>query len=102
MLQVLGAQFGMGVHAELRASEVDSELVARVPIAFAKAHGLVPLARTETGVRVAISDPFDTGCLDDLRLLFDGAEIDAELTTRARVLTAATTAGAAGTPSAKR
>jgi len=86
VLQVLGAQFGMGVHAELRASEVDSELVARVPIAFAKAHWLVPLARTETGVRVAISDPFDTGSLDDLRLLFDGAEVEAELAPKSKVL----------------
>ena len=88
VLQVLGAQFGMALHGEVRTSEVDPELTARVPITFAKAHGLVPLSRTETGVRVAISDPFDTGALDDLRLLFDGAEIETELTTRGRVLAA--------------
>jgi general secretion pathway protein E len=88
VLQVLGAQFGMALHGEVLASEVDPELCARVPIAFAKMHGLVPLARSETGVRIAISDPFETSALDDLRLLFDGAEIETELTTRARVLAA--------------
>jgi len=86
VLQALGAQFGMPLHGELKPSDVDLELTARVPISFAKAHGLVPLARTETGVRVAISDPFDTAALDDLRLLFDGAEIETELATRSRVL----------------
>jgi general secretion pathway protein E len=88
LLEVLARQFGMALHGEVKPAEVDPELTMRVPIAFAKAHGLVPLARTELGVRVAISDPFDTGALDDLRLLFDGAEIETELTTRARVLSA--------------
>ncbi len=88
VLEVLGRQFGMPLHGDVRANEVDLELTARVPIAFAKAHGLVPLGRSETGVRVAISDPFDTASLDDLRLLFDGAEIETELTTRAKVLAA--------------
>jgi general secretion pathway protein E len=88
LLQVLAAQLAMPVHAELSPSEVDPELVERVPIQFAKTHGLVPLARSETGVRVAISDPFDTASLDDLRLLFDGAEIEAELAARGKVLAA--------------
>jgi general secretion pathway protein E len=88
LLEVLARQFGMPLHGELKPGDVDSELTARVPIAFAKSHGLVPLARTEVGVRVAISDPFDTSALDDLRLLFDGAEIETELTTRAKVLAA--------------
>ncbi len=88
LLQAIGTQFGMPVHADLSASEVDTELTARVPITFAKTHGLLPIARSETGVRVAISDPFDTASLDDLRLLFDGAEIEIELTGRSKVLAA--------------
>jgi general secretion pathway protein E len=88
LLEALGAQFGMPVHAELRPSDIDPELTARLPITFAKEHGLVPLARSETGVRVVISDPFDLGALDDLRLLFDGAEIETELAPRSRVLAA--------------
>ena len=32
VLQVLGAQFGMALHGEVRTSEVDPELTARVPI----------------------------------------------------------------------
>ncbi len=88
LLQALGKQFAMPVHGELRANEVDAELAERVPIAFAKTHGLVPLSRSETGVRIAISDPFDTSSLDDLRLLFDGAEIETELAARSKVLAA--------------
>ncbi len=88
LLHALGTQFGMPVHADLSPSEVDTELTARVPITFAKTHGLLPIARSETGVRVAISDPFDTAALDDLRLLFDGAEIETELTGRSKVLAA--------------
>jgi general secretion pathway protein E len=99
VLGVLAQQFGMPLHADLLASEVDSELTARVPIAFAKSHGLVPLGRTETGVRVAISDPFDTGALDDLRLLFDGADIETELAPRSKVLAAINQAYDRGTGS---
>ncbi len=88
LLEALGAQLAMPVHADLSPGEVDLELAERVPIQFAKTHGLVPLSRSETGVRVAISDPFDTSSLDDLRLLFDGAEIETELAARGKVLAA--------------
>ncbi|HBZ72593.1 MAG TPA: type II secretion system protein GspE, partial [Deltaproteobacteria bacterium] len=80
LLAALGARLGLPVLQEIPAGAVDDALVARVPIAFAKAHGLLPLRYDESGaVRIAISDPFDTGPLDDLRLLFDGADIAAEL-----------------------
>jgi general secretion pathway protein E len=88
LLQALGAQFGVPVHGELRPSEIDPELTARLPITFAKEHGLLPLSRSETGVRIVISDPFDLASLDDLRLLFDGAEIETELAARSKVLAA--------------
>ena len=99
VLQALGTQFGMPLHGELKPGDVDAELTARVPISFAKSHGLLPLARTETGVRVAISDPFDTAALDDLRLLFDGAEIETELAPRSKVLGAINQAYDRGTGS---
>ena len=80
LLAALGARLGLPVLHAIPADSVDDALVARVPIAFAKAHGLLPLRHDESGaVRIAVSDPFDTGPLDDLRLLFDGAEIAAEL-----------------------
>ena len=66
--------------------EVITDLLARVPIAFARRHHLLPLHRDEETVSVAVSDPFDTTALDDLRLLFDGAEIATELASRRTIV----------------
>jgi general secretion pathway protein E len=90
--EVLGAlseRLGLDYRRTVTPEDVDEALVERVPIGFAKAHGLLPLQRTEgDAVRVAISDPFDTACLDDLRLLFDGAEIETELASKRHILAA--------------
>jgi general secretion pathway protein E len=88
VLEAIGGQLGLPVHTALP-SEPDEELVARLPIGFAKDHGVIPLARCEDGaVRVAVSDPYDTSCLDDLRMLYDGAPILTELAPRRLILTA--------------
>ena len=48
---------------------------------------MLPLARDAGGaVRVAVTDPLDTAPLDDLRLLFDGADIVLELATQRTIL----------------
>ncbi len=89
VLEAVGTGLGLPVRTEIAAETVDGDLVERVPIAFAKAHGLLPLGRGEEGqVRVAISDPFETTPLDDLRLLFEGAEIETELASRRVILSA--------------
>jgi general secretion pathway protein E len=88
-LEALGKQLGLPVRTSLRPEDVDSELVERVPIGFAKSASLLPLGTTERGaLRVAVSDPFDTTALDDLRLLFDGADVEAELVSRREILAA--------------
>jgi general secretion pathway protein E len=88
-LEALGRQLGLSVRPSLRPDDVDPELVERVPITFAKGSSLLPLGITERGtLRVAISDPFDTTSLDDLRLLFDGVEVETELTSRREILAA--------------
>jgi hypothetical protein len=43
LLAALGARLGLPVLHEIPAESVDDALVARVPIAFAKTHGLLPL-----------------------------------------------------------
>jgi len=88
------------VGGEIDPDAIADELLATVPIAFAKGHGLLPLAREEGAVRVAVSDPFDTAPLDDLRLLFEGAEIRPELTSRRAILAAINQAYDRGTTSA--
>jgi general secretion pathway protein E len=89
ILDACAKQLALPVRTALRPEDVDEQLVERVPITFAKVHGLLPLSRDERGaVHVAVSDPFDTDPLDDLRLLFEGAEIEAELAPRRTILAA--------------
>jgi general secretion pathway protein E len=89
ILAAFAAQLGVPVHRELRQDEVDLELVERLPIGFAKTRVVLPLGRTERStIRVAAADPYDTTCLDDLRLLFDGAEVETELAPRRAILAA--------------
>jgi general secretion pathway protein E len=89
LLDALGQQLAIRVRREIRTEDVDEGLIARVPIGFAKTHKLLPLKRDALGIlHVAISDPFDTSPLDDLRLLFDGSEIEGELAGERVILTA--------------
>ncbi len=89
LLEALGTELAMPVRAEIDAEAVDPELAERVPIAFAKGHALLPLRRESDGVlHVAVADPFETEPLDDLRLLFDGAEVEPELSSRRVILAA--------------
>ncbi|MBW2501236.1 MAG: type II secretion system ATPase GspE [Deltaproteobacteria bacterium] len=77
ILHALGHQQGLPVVSRLDPEEVEDGLLTKVPIGFAKEHRLLPLGWTEQGLlRVAVSDPLDVAPLDDLHLLFDGAEIE--------------------------
>ena len=89
ILDACAKQLALPVRTAIRPEEVDEQLVERVPITFAKSHGLLPFSRDERGaVHVLVSDPFDTDPLDDLRLLFEGADIEAELASRRTILAA--------------
>jgi general secretion pathway protein E len=83
VLEALSQQLQLPVRPQISRDDVDEALVERVPIAFAKAHLVLPLGREPLGsVRVAVVDPLDTAPLDDMRLLFDGADLELELTTQ--------------------
>jgi general secretion pathway protein E len=87
LLAGLAEQLGLPVRAQIHHGEVDQSLIERIPIGFAKDNGLLPLSRDLGGtVRVAVTNPLDTAPLDDLRLLFDGAEITLELATQRTIL----------------
>jgi general secretion pathway protein E len=89
ILTALGGALDIPVRTSIAADRIDAELVDKIPIAFAKAHGILPLERTTAGiVHVAVADPFDTNARDDLRLLFDGAELEPELASRRAILDA--------------
>jgi general secretion pathway protein E len=101
VLAALAEQLRLPVRREIDPDAIDAELLQVVPIGFAKAHGLLPLAREEDGgLRVAVSDPLETEPLDDLRLLFGGVEVRPELASRRTILGAINQAYDRGTTSA--
>jgi general secretion pathway protein E len=89
ILQAIGHQQGLAVVSDIDADEIDESLLLNVPITFAKQHRILPLAWVAEGVlRVAVADPLDVAPIDDLHLLFDGAEIELVLAREAVILRA--------------
>jgi len=68
--RALAQQYRLPFQAHLDEHALDSNLVARVPINYAKKNCLLPIAGDGQTVTVAIADPANFEPLDDLRLLF--------------------------------
>jgi general secretion pathway protein E len=83
--QALGKQLGIAYFAELRPDDIDLELLAHVPIGFAKQHRLLVTRKQGDVVTVAIADPLEVGALDDLRGQL-GAEIEPILVPPQKIL----------------
>ncbi len=89
VLEALGHQQGLAVVSQIDPEEVDETLLTTVPITFAKQHRILPLGWVTEGVlRVAVADPLDVAPIDDLHLLFDGAEIELVLARESVILSA--------------
>ena len=87
VMNALSEQLSLPIRAQIRVDDVDETLIERVPIGFAKDHGMLPLRRGAGGaIHVAVQNPLDTSPLDDLRLLFDGAELRIELANQRTIL----------------
>jgi len=87
VLEALSRQLGLPVLPNIDTSNIDEDLIERVPIGFAKTHGILPIQRTTDGaIRVAVTNPLETSPLDDLRLLFEGTEIRLELANQRTLL----------------
>ena len=87
VLEALGRRFALPIRPQLVADQIDETLIEKIPISFAKNHVLLPLKQDPDGsVRVVVADPLDTGPLDDLRLLFQGADVRLELATQRTIL----------------
>ncbi len=88
VLEALARQLDLPMRSEVSLDDVDDEYALKVPIGYAKQHRLLPLGGDpDLGtVRVVTADPLDFAPLDDLRLLFDGAEIELELASDSVVL----------------
>ena len=76
----LAEQLGVKLLGELPNEEIDEATALLVPIGFAKQHTLIAVGRSDNNeVRIVAANPLATAPLDDLQLLFDGADIRLEL-----------------------
>ncbi len=71
LLDVLSSQYDLPYRAHLRPPDIELVLVAKVPIAFAKRHLVLPIRLYDDVVEVATVDPLNFAPLDDLRILLD-------------------------------
>jgi general secretion pathway protein E len=83
LLDVYGEQMGMKV-LELNESDIDRELLRKVPSHIVHKYGLMPIARSGRGIRVATADPHNLYALDELRALID-MPIEPVLATRSDI-----------------
>jgi general secretion pathway protein E len=65
----VAAAMGLDYLEAIRAEDVDSTLIADLPIGFAKANRLLPLKEAADGVRVACANPFDIPSLDAVQAI---------------------------------
>jgi len=87
VMEALSRQLGLPILPSIDTGDIDEDLIERVPIGFAKTHGILPIQRTTDGaIRVAVTNPLETAPLDDLRLLFDDAEVRLELANQRTLL----------------
>jgi general secretion pathway protein E len=85
LLRAWGEQIGLPLAAEIKPEEVDPELVADLPINFAKQYRLCPVRRNDGRIQVVVADPFEVFALDDVRAIL-GAPLDPLLLPSERVL----------------
>lgn len=69
VLEALSLQFHVPYLSDLQPSQIDSTLLSKIPIGFAKRYELIPIRRERNGVLVAMANPLQLGPLDDIRLL---------------------------------
>ena len=70
LARAIAQEYWLPFQAHIDANTLDSELVAKVPINYAKRNRLLPLGSDGLMVRVAIADPWNYEPLDDLHVLF--------------------------------
>jgi general secretion pathway protein E len=88
VLEALAEQLDLPVLAQIDDRAIPDELIARVPINFAKQYKVVPLSRRDDdAVQVASADPMTVGAFDDLSVLL-GLPVEISLATTEVVLEA--------------
>ena len=73
LARALAQEYGFAFQAHIDLATLENDLVAKVPINYAKKNRLLPLASDDATVIVAIADPANYEPLDDLHVLFGRA-----------------------------
>jgi general secretion pathway protein E len=69
MLKALAFQLDLPYYTRLPINDIDPTLVDSIPINFCRDNRILPVARDDFNVTVAVSDPLNIFPLDDLRLI---------------------------------
>lgn len=69
MLRALAIQLDLPYYDRLPVNDIDPALIDNIPIQFCRDNRVLPIARDDFNVTVAISDPLNLFPLDDLRLI---------------------------------
>ena len=85
LLKALGKQLGLPFVSHLKDVDIDGELIAKIPIHFAKKYEILPIKKDGGSVEVAIADPLNIFPLDDIRLLL-GCNVVPVLATSATII----------------
>ena len=76
LARALAQEYHLPFQAHIDEHALDSELLLKVPINYAKKNKLLPVESNDDSVTVAVADPANYEPLDDLRLVF-GKQINA-------------------------
>ncbi len=79
-MEALAARLGLPFYEKIDDSAVDTALLERFPLAFARANLILPLKERDGRLLVAAGDPANLPALDEVRGLF-GLPVDLALTT---------------------
>lgn len=69
MLKALADQLDLPYYDRLPVNDIDPELIDNIPIQFCRDNKILPIARDDFNVTVAVADPLNIFPLDDLRLI---------------------------------
>src|ERR1700688_4911377 len=75
LARALAQEYRLPFQAHIDENSLDSKLVSKIPINYAKKNRLLPLSSLDGTVTIAIADPANFEALDDLRILY-GAQIN--------------------------
>ncbi|MEM7678976.1 MAG: ATPase, T2SS/T4P/T4SS family, partial [Myxococcota bacterium] len=73
--RVLSVQLEMPFLEKIEVDQIPDDLVQRIPISFARQHGVLPVARLGDSIMTAVQDPVDTEGLDDVAMLLESRVI---------------------------